>query len=103
MITAGIILSLVSLPLMWLAARAMKRGIAYTGMAAASACAGVLILAAPFSLWIVNRLGWIPTALPGIAYLPIVFFAAFTILRCLRQSGKAFAWLFQARTGGMHM
>lgn len=103
MIMAGIILGLVSLPLMWLAARALKRGIAYTGMAAASACAGALILAAPFSLWIVKRLGWIPTALPGIAYLPVVFFAAFTILRSFRQSKKAFAWLFQADTGGMHM
>ncbi len=103
MITAGIILSLVSLPLMWLAARAMKRGIAYAGMAAASACAGVLIVAAPFSLWIVKSLGWIPTTLPGITYLPIVFFAAFTILRSLRQSKKVFAWLLKANTGGMHM
>jgi hypothetical protein len=103
MITAGIILSLASHPLIWLATRALKRGVAYISIMSASVCAGVLIIAAPFSLWIVKRLGWIPTTLPGIAYLPIVFFAAFTILRCSRQSGKVFAWLFQADAGGMHM
>ncbi len=102
-ITAGIVLSLVSLSLVWLACRALKRGVAYASIAAASACAGVLILAAPLSLWIVERMGWIPAALPGIAVLPIVFFAVFTALRIARQSEKVNAWLFKANTGGMHM
>ena len=103
LVTAGILLSLASLLLIWLSRRALKRGYEQVGIAPASACVGVLIMAAPLSLWLVERVGWIPELLPGMAHLPVVFYAVFCALRTLQQSEKAHAWLFSTKAGGMNM
>ncbi len=103
LLTAGILLSLLSPLLLWPARNALKRGIAQAGTGSISACAGALTMAAPLSLWLVRRVGWIPALLPGMAYLPVAFFAVLAAPRLIRQSEKVQAWLFGTAAGGMTM
>ena len=103
LIKAGILLSLASVLFIGLARLALKRGVTQVSITSISACAGVLIMAAPLFLWLVQRMGWIPTLLPGMAYLPAAFFAVCTLHRILREPEKVQAWLGKIAAGGMNM